>query len=74
MGDTPGMREMSVSEQRYEAVRAVLAVAHQMPAEVEVALVETRRAHPWGPRRLVFELAKAGVEPVLHEDSDGVWV
>ncbi len=25
MGDTPWMREISVSEQRYEAVRAVLA-------------------------------------------------
>ena len=32
---------------------------HQMPALVEVALVELRLAHPsWGPRRLVFELAK----------------
>ena len=108
MGDTPEMRELSVSEQRYEAVRAVLAdgetvtdvaarfgvarktihgwlgkyeaggveglgdrshrprsCPHQMSADVEVALVEMRRAHPgWGPRRLVFELAKAGVEPV----------
>ena len=36
---------------------------HQMPAEVEVVLAEMRRAHPsWGPRRLVFELAKRGVE------------
>src|SRR3954467_15588584 len=36
---------------------------HQMPAAVEVALVELRLAHPsWGPRRLSFELAKrAGV-------------
>jgi len=32
-----------------------------MPAVVEVALVELRLAHPsWGPRRLVFELAKRG--------------
>ena len=32
---------------------------HQMPAAVEVALVELRVAHPsWGPRRLSFELAK----------------
>ena len=34
-----------------------------MPAAVEVALAELRRAHPsWGPRRLVFELAKRGVD------------
>jgi transposase InsO family protein len=98
------MRELSVVEQRYEAVRAVIAdgetvtavaarfgvarktvhgwlaryeaaglagladrshrprsCPHQMPAGVEVALVELRIGHPsWGPRRLVFELAKRG--------------
>jgi len=43
---------------------------HQMPAVVEVALVDLRRAHPsWGPRRLVFELAKAGVSPVPSESG-----
>jgi transposase InsO family protein len=96
------MREMSVAEQRYEAVRAVIAdgetvkdvaarfgvarktvhvwlarydaegldgladrshrprsCPHQMPASVEVALVELRTAHPsWGPRRLSFELGR----------------
>lgn len=96
---------MSVAEQRYEAVRAVIAdgetvkdvaarfgvsrktvhvwlaryeaggledladrshrprsCPHQMPAAVEVALVEMRMAHPsWGPRRLSFELAKRGL-------------
>jgi transposase len=106
IGDTPGfMRELSVAEQRYEAVRAVIAggetvtdvaarfgvarktvhgwlakyeagglagladrshrprsCPHQMPAAVEVALVELRVGHPsWGPRRLRFELAKRGV-------------
>ena len=36
---------------------------HQMPALVEVALVEVRVAHPsWGPRRLVFELGKRDLE------------
>ena len=41
-----------------------------MPAVVEVALAELRRAHPsWGPRRLVFELAKRGVEPVPSESA-----
>ena len=36
---------------------------HQMPALVEVALVELRVAHPtWGPRRLAFELGKRDLE------------
>lgn len=35
---------------------------HQMPAEVEAALLELRRSRPyWGPRRLVHELAKRGM-------------
>jgi transposase InsO family protein len=99
------MRELSVVEQRYEAVRAVLAdgesvtdvaarfgvsrktmhvwlaryddggldgladrshrpraCPHQMAGVDEVALAELRIGHPsWGPRRLVFELAKQGV-------------
>src|SRR5580765_6101598 len=43
---------------------------HQMPAAVEVALAEMRRAHPsWGPRRLVFELAKRKLEPVASESA-----
>lgn len=38
---------------------------HQMSAEVEARLLELRRSRPyWGPRRLVFELAKRGVVPV----------
>jgi transposase InsO family protein len=33
----------------------------QVPAAVEVAICELRRAHPrWGPRRLVFELERQG--------------
>src|SRR5262245_24904148 len=33
----------------------------QVPAAVEVAICELRRAHPrWGPRRLGFELERAG--------------
>jgi transposase InsO family protein len=102
------MRELSVAEQRYQAVLAVLAdglgvcqaagkvgvsrqtlhawlaryevegldglvdrshrparCPHQMPATVEAALLELRRSRPyWGPRRLVFELARRGVKPV----------
>lgn len=34
---------------------------HQIDAEVEVAVLEMRRAHPgWGPRRIVYELGGAG--------------
>jgi transposase InsO family protein len=43
---------------------------HQMPAEVEAVLLELRRSRPyWGPRRLVFELAKRGVVPVPSESA-----
>ena len=43
---------------------------HQMPAEVEAALLELRRSRPyWGPRRLVFELARRGVSPVPSESA-----
>jgi transposase-like protein len=38
---------------------------HQMPAQVEAALLELRRTRPyWGPRRLVHELGKRGVAPL----------
>jgi len=37
---------------------------HQMPAELEARVLELRRAHPfWGPRRIVVELRRAGVDP-----------
>ena len=102
------MRELSVAEQRYQAVLAVISdgetvtdvaarfgvrrqtvhewlaryeagglenladrshrpagCPHQMAAEVEVAVAEMRRAHPgWGPRRITFELDRAGVSPL----------
>jgi transposase InsO family protein len=102
------MRELSVAEQRYQAVMAVIgdgltvsqaaektgvarqtlhrwlaryeaegldgladrshrpvSCPHQMPAGVEAVLLELRRSRPyWGPRRLVFELAKRKVSPV----------
>lgn len=111
MRDTPDMREMSVSEQRYLAVLAVIrdgdtvtevaarfgvsrktlhvwlsryeagglenlvdrshrprSCPHQMPSAVEVALAEMRRSRPgWGPKRLVFELRRRGVDPVPSE-------
>jgi transposase InsO family protein len=107
------MRELSVAEQRYQAVLAVISdglsicqvaskvgvsrqtlhawlaryedegleglndrshrpvsCPHQMPAEVEAVLLELRRSRPyWGPRRLVFELAKRQVAPVPSESA-----
>lgn len=43
---------------------------HQMPAVVEAALLELRRSRPyWGPRRLVFELAKRRIGPVPSESA-----
>lgn len=43
---------------------------HQMPAEVEAAVLELRRSRPyWGPRRLVFELDKRGVRPLPSESA-----
>ncbi|HCA53754.1 MAG TPA: IS481 family transposase [Mycobacterium sp.] len=107
------MREISVAEQRYQAVLAVISdglsisqvagkvgvsrqtvhawlaryeaeglegltdrshrpgsCPHQMPAEVEAAVLELRRSRPyWGPRRLVFELARRKVAPVPSESA-----
>jgi transposase InsO family protein len=107
------MRELSVAEQRYLAVLAVISdglsisqvaqkvgvsrqtlhawlaryeaqgleglvdrshrpasCPHQMPAAVEAMLLELRRSRPyWGPRRLVFELAKRHVVPVPSESA-----
>src|SRR5918912_1286637 len=37
----------------------------QVPAEVEAEICRLRTAHPkWGPRRIRFELGRAGVGPV----------
>jgi transposase InsO family protein len=107
------MRELSVAEQRYQAVMAVIAdglsisqvaekvgvsrqtlhawlvryeaagleglvdrshrpasCPHQMPAVVEAAMLELRRSRPyWGPRRLVFELARRKVAPLPSESA-----
>lgn len=43
---------------------------HQTGAEVEAAIATMRSAHPgWGPRRLVHELGRAGVDPVPSESA-----
>ena len=104
---------MSVSEQRYKAVQAVLAEGqtvtqvardcgvsrqtihgwlgkyeddgleglgnrsrrpthcpHQMPATVEVMVLEMRRSHLyWGARRIAYELARKHVEPAPSESA-----
>ncbi len=45
---------------------------HQMGAEVEVMLSELRRTCLYlGPRRLVFELGKRGVRPLLSASGAG---
>src|SRR5271154_3204585 len=42
----------------------------QMPSGVGAGLLELRRSRPyWGPRRLVFELAKRRVTPVPSESA-----
>lgn len=39
--------------------------SHQMPASVEAQVLEMRRLNPvWGPRRLLHELERAGVDPL----------
>lgn len=43
---------------------------HQMPAEVEAMVLESRRAHRyWGARRLALELAKKGVDRAPSESA-----
>jgi len=52
----PGLADRSHRPQRQP---------RQIAVEVEALICQLRRAHPrWGPRRLVFELGKAGVDPV----------
>ena len=43
---------------------------HQMPPEVEAAIVELRRAHPgWGPRTIACQLARKGSDPLPGRSS-----
>ncbi|RYB92282.1 IS481 family transposase [Nocardioides glacieisoli] len=107
------MRELSVAEQRYRAVLAVVSdgetvssvaarfgvhrktvhgwlaryeaeglegltdrshrprsCPHQTGADVEAVIATMRSSHPgWGPRRLVHELARAGVDPLPSESA-----
>jgi len=43
---------------------------HQMPPEVEVMVLEMRRAHAyWGARRIAFELARKHIQPAPSESG-----
>ena len=43
---------------------------HQMEPELEVWIVEMRRAHPtWGPRTILSRLAREGVDPLPGRSS-----
>jgi len=47
-----------------------LSCPHQMPAATEARIVELRRTHPgWGPRTIVNQLRRAGVEPLPGRSS-----
>jgi len=109
------LREMSVAEQRYQAVLAVIedgldvteaaakagvtrqtlhswlsryadgglealvdrshrprSCPHQMDPAIEVRLTELRALHPgWGPDRLLYRLAREGVEPLPSRAAIG---
>jgi transposase InsO family protein len=44
--------------------------AHQISAELEALICELRREHPgWGPRRILHELARHGVDPLPGRSS-----
>lgn len=43
---------------------------HRTPARAELRVIELRRDHPrWGPRRLAYELARKGTDPVPSRSS-----
>jgi transposase len=43
---------------------------HQMDPVIEARVLELRRVHPsWGARRIVFELGRAGIDPVPSESG-----
>jgi transposase InsO family protein len=53
-----------------DATSKPLSCPHQMPAEVEAAIVELRRQHPgWGPRTIEHRLGRDGVEPLPARSS-----
>lgn len=44
--------------------------SHQIPPELEALICEIRRLHPgWGPRRILHELGRKGVDPLPGRSS-----
>ena len=44
--------------------------AHRIPPELEALICELRRKHPgWGPRRILHQLAKQGIDPLPGRSS-----
>ena len=44
--------------------------SHQISAELEALICELRRQHPgWGPRRILHELARKGIDPLPGRSS-----
>jgi transposase InsO family protein len=44
--------------------------AHQLPPELEAMICELRRQHPgWGPRRILHQLGKQGIDPLPGRSS-----
>jgi hypothetical protein len=49
-----------------------LSCPHQMPAGIQVRLVELRQAHPaWGADRLLYRLERGGIAPVPSRAAVG---
>jgi transposase InsO family protein len=65
------MRELSVAEQRYLAVLAVIVEGHPVSSVAQQWGVsrQTLHAWAWGPRRIVVELARRGVAPLPSESG-----
>jgi hypothetical protein len=46
------------------------AAPNRTPARAEIRVIELRRNHPrWGPRRLAYDLARKGLDPVRSRSS-----
>ena len=44
--------------------------SHQIAAELEALICEIRRLHPgWGPRRILHELGRKGIDPLPGRSS-----
>ena len=65
----PGWPATGTRARRAWKIAAIRCHAHpwQIPAELESAVCELRRAHrKWGPKRLVFEMGRRGLGTVTR--------